>query len=354
MNRLLLTSFAMSGDVRSVRLRVIACGALARELRHLGQLPGVAVEYLPANLHNRPDRIVPTLDAAAGPADASVSLFVGYADCGTSGAIDGWCAARGAQRLAGAHCFETFAGTERFDALMDDEPGTFFLTDYLALHFDALVIEGLGIAKHPELTEAYFGNYRRVVHLAQSDDETTAVAARAAAHRLGLPLETVEVGREQLLDPIRQAANESERPHAAADGERAEAATDDEPTQAAAAEDNPAQATAGDTRPRRRSRSGGPQLVTIYWRDIPLQVNAQSGRTKVQGALHRRFQRATDRAAMAAGLTKADEYVTQMRRTEQPCAPDLDAAVAIEVARIEADYVRERLNALADRGGYEA
>lgn len=301
----------------AVHLRVIACGALARELRHLGQLPGVQFEYLPANLHNRPDRIVPALDAAAGPADESVRVFVGYADCGTSGAIDEWCTARGAQRLPGAHCFQTFAGAERFETLMDDEPGTFFLTDYLALHFDALVIEGLGIATHPELAEAYFGNYRRVVHLAQTDDETAAAASQAAADRLGLPLETVEVGREELLDPIRHAA----------------------------AEVNP---------PRRRARSAGPQLVTIYWRDIPLQVNAQSGRTKAKGALHRRFQRATDRSAMAAGLTRADEYVTQMRRTTQPCGTDLDGAVAAEVARLEAEYDRERLNTLADRRGYEA
>lgn len=344
----------MADGAAAVRLRVIACGALARELRHLGELPGVVVEYLPAILHNRPERIVPALDAAAGPADASVRVFVGYADCGTSGAIDEWCEARGAQRLPGAHCFETFAGSERFETLMDDQPGTFFLTDYLALHFDALVIDGLGIAKHPELAEAYFGNYRRVVHLAQGDGESAAGAARAGADRLGLPLETVEVGRERLLGPIRQAGIESDRPLDAADDGQPEAMADGQPTQAEAAEDNPAQAASGDVRPRRRSRSGGPQLVTIFWRDIPLQVNAQSGRTKVQGELHRRFQRATDRAAMAAGLTKADEYVTQMRRTEQPCGADLEAAVTAEVERIDADYDRERLNTLADRGGYEA
>jgi hypothetical protein len=140
--------------VAEPRTLVIACGALTRELRAvLGQIPGAAercsVVYLPANLHNRPDAIPGAVEAAADAAGAGFDrVFVAYADCGTGGLLDPVVARLGATRLPGAHCYEVFAGAATFAALADAEPGTFYLTDYLARHFDALVVSGLGLDTH--------------------------------------------------------------------------------------------------------------------------------------------------------------------------------------------------------------
>ena len=181
---------------------VVACGALAAELRAV--LPGLTVHYLPAHLHNRPERIVPAvaplLEEAAA---AGRPAFVAYADCGTGGALDALLADHpGVQRLPGAHCYEFFAGAELFAALHDEEPGTFFLTDFLARHFDALVWQGLGLDRHPQLRDAYFGNYRRVVLLSQSTDVAVVDAGRHAAERLGLAFEHRHVGRRGLADAV--------------------------------------------------------------------------------------------------------------------------------------------------------
>jgi len=185
-------------------MKIVACAALAGELRAvLGQLgiaDEVAVTYLPANLHNRPERIVPALDGVAGDTDG---LLVGYADCGTGGALDRWLAAHpGATRLPGAHCYEVFAGAELFATLHDAEPGTFYLTDFLARHFDALVWKGLGLDRHPELLTAYFAAYTRVVLLSQGDDPSVGAAAVAAAERLGLRFEHRPVGRGRLATSV--------------------------------------------------------------------------------------------------------------------------------------------------------
>ena len=180
---------------------VIACGALAPELRAvLAGIGDVDIRFLPANLHNRPDGIVPAVDAiVAGlapdrlPPDSKV--FLAYADCGTGGALDAYLAQHpGIGRLPGAHCYEFFAGSDRFAELHDAEPGTFYLTDFLAKHFEALVWEGLGLDRHPELLPVYFGNYRRLVLLSQSDDHRVADAAKAAAAKLGLSFEHVPTG----------------------------------------------------------------------------------------------------------------------------------------------------------------
>ena len=112
-----------------------------------------------------------------------------YGDCGTGGELDRVLAEEGVTRIAGAHCYEFFAGAANFDAMMEAEPGTFFLTDFLVRHFDRLVIEGLGLDRFPQLRDDYFGNYRRVVYLAQFDDETLTGKAEAAADRLGLAFE---------------------------------------------------------------------------------------------------------------------------------------------------------------------
>jgi hypothetical protein len=193
----------MAGDDR---LLVVACGALAAELRAVlgaaGLTGSVEVRYLPAHLHNRPDQIVPQLTAALA-ADTDRDVLVAYADCGTGGALDRFVATRPrTRRLPGAHCYELFAGAELFAELHAAEPGTFYLTDYLAKHFDPLVWQGLGLDRHPELRGAYFGNYRRVVLLSQDGDPAVADAGREAAERLGLAFEHRHVGRSRLAHEV--------------------------------------------------------------------------------------------------------------------------------------------------------
>lgn len=185
---------------------VLACGAIARELealRRAGPLAHVTLRCLDAALHNRPERIAPAVDAAirkhAGSFDR---IFVAYADCGTGGELDRVLGAHGIERLPGAHCYEFFAGTEVFIALADEEPGTFYLTDFLVRHFDRLVRQGLGLDRHPELMPVYFGNYRRLVYLAQTEDASLDEAARAAAGWMGLAFERQATGLAPLQDAL--------------------------------------------------------------------------------------------------------------------------------------------------------
>lgn len=179
-------------------LLVVACGALAREILDLVRLnrwDHVTVECLPARLHNRPEQIpgavADRLDAVRGRYDR---VLVGYADCGTGGLLDDVLSARGVERLPGAHCYEFYATAPDFAALHDAEPGTFYLTDYLARHFDRLVWGHLGLDRHPELFDAYFGNYTRLVYLSQAPSEELVAAAARAADRLGLRFEHRPVG----------------------------------------------------------------------------------------------------------------------------------------------------------------
>ncbi len=182
---------------------MVACGALVRELRTvLGQLPEshsrFDVVYLPANLHNRPAEIPAAVERAVLDAAPHDHVFIAYADCGTGGLLDPLVRRLGATRLPGAHCYEFFTGAPIFAALADAEPGTFYLTDFLARHFDALVIQGLGLEVHPQLRDQYFAHYTRVVLLSQSEDPELRTLGRAAAERLGLAFEHVHVG----LDPF--------------------------------------------------------------------------------------------------------------------------------------------------------
>lgn len=182
---------------------MIACAALTRELRSVLAPFGesIHVEYLPAPLHNRPERIP---DAIVGVLNEKAHLFervvVAYGDCGTGGLLDAILEERGIARLPGAHCYEFFAGADVFSPLAAEELGTFFLTDYLAKHFDALIISGLGIDRHPELRDLYFGNYVRVVLLSQSDDPAIIAMGRVAAERLGLDFAHRPTG----LEPFRK------------------------------------------------------------------------------------------------------------------------------------------------------
>ena len=133
-------------------------------------------------------------------------VFVAYADCGTGGLLEPVLAEEGVERLAGAHCYEFFAGRADFARMTDEEPATFFLTDFLARNFDRLVITGLGLDRHPELRDAYFGNYRRLVYLAQTDDPALVVTARRAARRLGLAFEHRSTGYGELAIAIAEVA----------------------------------------------------------------------------------------------------------------------------------------------------
>ncbi len=258
----------------AARTLVIACGALARELLAVTRqhgLDGVVVECLPAALHNRPSEIPDAVrarirrargelapaealtaaaaGAAPGPAGRSIgtptgasttavadagspdeaadpvegatwsntgrgfdSIFVGYADCGTGGLLDVVCADEGVERLPGAHCYEFFATSAGFARLQDHELGTFYLTDFLVRHFDRLVWEGLGLDRHPELLPMYFGNYTRLVYLAQTDDPSLVAAARAASRRLGLDLTVERTGYGELETGIVSVALDTRRP----------------------------------------------------------------------------------------------------------------------------------------------
>jgi hypothetical protein len=169
---------------------IIACGALAREITQVIATHGwshMTVTCLPAHLHNRPDRIP---EAVRGKIRATKDRYdrqlVLYGDCGTGGLLDAVLEEEGVERIPGPHCYEFFAGAANFAALAEEEPGTFFLTDFLVRHFDRLIIEGLGLDRYPQLLPDYFGHYRKLVHLAQVEDPALDAAAKRAALRLGL------------------------------------------------------------------------------------------------------------------------------------------------------------------------
>lgn len=186
------------------RVLVVGCGALARELVALTKdLPNVDITCLPATFHNRPGGIPAAVRERIRRRRAGYDrVFVAYADCGTGGLLDPVIAEEGVERLAGAHCYEFYATSPEFAKLADDEPATFFLTDFLARNFDRLVIKGLGIDRHPELLEQYFGNYQRLVYLAQTDDPALTATARRAARRLGLRYERRRTGYGELATTI--------------------------------------------------------------------------------------------------------------------------------------------------------
>lgn len=153
-------------------------------------------------LHNRPDRIPPAVQKRiAELREQYERLIVVYGDCGTAGLLDEVLAGEGVERVAGPHCYEMYAnGT--FDQLMDGAPGTYFLTDYLVLSFDHLVIEGMGLDRRPDLFEDYFRNYTRVVYLTQRDDPQLLKKAKWAANYLQLPLEIRNMGYGALEDRL--------------------------------------------------------------------------------------------------------------------------------------------------------
>jgi hypothetical protein len=178
---------------------VIACGALAREitaLKRLNHWGPLTVTCLAPELHNRPERITSEVLTAIsdGHAQGFEKIFVGYADCGTGGELDRALAPLGIERLPGAHCYEFYAGASQFADLHEDQPGTFYLTDFLVRHFDRLVLESLGLDRYPQLAAEYFRHYTRVVYLRQVADAGLDDRAAQAAAALGLPLTVVDTG----------------------------------------------------------------------------------------------------------------------------------------------------------------
>ena len=174
-------------------MKVIACGAFAVHVQAVARRRGLDIEVvpLPALLHNRPEQIAPAVREAL----TDDVVAVAYADCGTYGALDD--VLGDVPRLAGAHCYDVISG-DTARAALEEEPGTYLLTDFLARTFEHTVMRELGLDRHPELRDDYFGHYTRVLWLAQRPTPATRRAAERAAAHLGLPLEVREVGDEAL------------------------------------------------------------------------------------------------------------------------------------------------------------
>jgi hypothetical protein len=180
---------------------IIACGALGAPIREIAARRGWPIELhcLPALLHNRPAAITPEVEQLAVAAQArGLPAAIGYADCGTYGALDELSGRLGLRRLPGLHCYDLLAGPDRVAALFEAEPGTYVLTDFLVRSFHRTVIAGLGLDRYPELWPDYFGHYRRVVWLAQSRDPALEAGAQAVAERFGLPLTVIDTGTARL------------------------------------------------------------------------------------------------------------------------------------------------------------
>lgn len=176
------------------KVHVIACGAIAREILAVCAQHGlhhIDIQCLPAIWHAYPQKIVPGLTAALQDARAQgyEKIFFAYADCGTGGEIDRLCEREGVARIEGPHCYSFFSGNDTFEAQADNDLRSFFLTDFLARQFTAFIIEPLGLDRHPQLKETYFGNYRKLVYLSQEEDETLQSKAQAAANYLKLDYE---------------------------------------------------------------------------------------------------------------------------------------------------------------------
>ncbi len=196
---------------RPEKLRVIACGMIAREVLAVNQQLGfehVDLKCLPAAYHHFPERIAPAMDAAIleARAEGYQHIFVGYADCGTGGELDKICEKHNVERIAGPHCFSFYMGNQQFEAADDDFLTTFFITDFLARHFDTFMKRPLGLDRHPELREMYFANYTRALYLAQTEDSELDEKAREAATFLGLEYERQFTGFGDLVPAINKAA----------------------------------------------------------------------------------------------------------------------------------------------------
>jgi hypothetical protein len=197
------------GDGRPTTL-FIACGALAKEIVALKESTGwseLAIACLPAHWHNTPAKIAPAVLAKIrGMGRRFEQIYVLYGDCGTGGALDRVLAQEGVERIPGPHCYHFYMGGAEFEQTHDNDPTCFYLTDYLVRHFDRIIIKGLGIDRFPELLSDYFGNYTKLIYIAQIEDERLQAKARQAARRLGLGYEYRYRGYGELGDYVHAAA----------------------------------------------------------------------------------------------------------------------------------------------------
>ena len=186
----------------SDKILILACGALAKEISALIRLNGwshLKTRYLPAILHNTPEKITEQLRMVLQSSQTKFSkIFIGYADCGTGGKIDSLLDEFDVQRLPGAHCYEFFAGKQTFAEIMEEEIGSYFLTDFLVKAFEKLVWQGMKIDRHPELLPIYFKHYKKLVYLAQSENLELQTQAHEIAERLGLVYEKRVTGYGEL------------------------------------------------------------------------------------------------------------------------------------------------------------
>ncbi|ESW71943.1 hypothetical protein X760_06690 [Mesorhizobium sp. LSHC422A00] len=193
------------------RLLVIACGMIAREVLAVKEqlkLDHLDLTCLPAEFHFYPDRIAPAMDKAIEEAKAEgySNIFVGYADCGTGGMLDRVLEKHGVERMAGPHCFAFYQGMDAYAKVADDDMMSFYMTDFLCRQFDAFFMKPLGLDKHPELIKDYFGNYQKLIYIAQTDDPELDKVAEQAAKMLGLAYERRSTGYGDLTAGLAQAA----------------------------------------------------------------------------------------------------------------------------------------------------
>ena len=194
------------------QLLVIACGMLAREILAVKQQLGLdhlELTCLPAEFHFYPERIAPAMDKAISEAKEAGfgRIFVGYADCGTGGMLDRVIEKHGVERMDGPHCFAFYQGMEAYRKVADDDMMSFYMTDFLCRQFDAFFMKPLGLDKHPELIADYFGNYEKLIYLAQTDDPALDKVAQDAARLLGLVYERRPTGYGDLVPGLAQAAS---------------------------------------------------------------------------------------------------------------------------------------------------
>ncbi|WP_367718660.1 DUF1638 domain-containing protein [Nitratireductor sp. GISD-1A_MAKvit] len=204
----------MKERAKHEKVLVIACGMIAREilaLREMNGLDHLELTCLPAEFHYRPDRIAPALDGAITKArsEGYRNIFVGYANCGTGGALDRICQKHAVARIDGPHCFAFYQGLAAFEKTAEDDMLSFYMTDFLCRQFDAFFMKPLGLDRHPELIQDFFGNYEKLVYLAQTDDPRLETVAQEAAKLLGLVYEKRQTGYGDLRKALLAAAQDT-------------------------------------------------------------------------------------------------------------------------------------------------